>query len=253
MNKDKATGIPKSDERGKKTKDRISCTLKDFARKHIETFPKMESHYCRSKTNKEYLDPELNMNRMYDLYVDSCKEEKVQPVKLSMYRAIFNNEYNLDFLAPKSDRCDLCEEFKMAKKENRAKEDLTLKYNTHLAETNAMREERNKDRESKEMVVCFDLENVIALPRANVSCFFYKRKLNVYNMTVHCSKDKQGYCVVWNEALCGRAGNDIASNVLKALFAISSAHPDVENYTSWSDSCVPQNRNSVISYALAYF
>lgn len=118
-----------------------------------------------------------------------------------------------------------------------------------------MRQERKNDRESKNLVVCFDLQNVIALPRANVSCFFYKRKLNVYNLTAHASDGttKQGYCAIWNEALCGRAGNDIASAVVKLLTKICNNHTDAVDIILWSDSCVPQNRNSIIAYALAEF
>ncbi|XP_046684392.1 uncharacterized protein LOC124370146 [Homalodisca vitripennis] len=252
-NKDKSSEVPKSDERGKKTKDRTQKADKDILRKHIESFAKVESHYCRAKTAKEYLSPDLNISRMFDMYLEHCKELKVKPLSISMYRSIFNNEYNLDFLLPKSDRCDLCEEYSMSLKENRMTEELAAKYDDHMFNKTFMRNERKKDRESNEVVVCFDLQNVIALPRANVSCFFYKRKLNVYNLTAHCSKDKKGYCAFWHEALCGRSGNDIASAVVKIMEKISSAFPDVKDYILWSDSCVPQNRNSVISYAISLF
>ncbi|KAG8269422.1 hypothetical protein J6590_107762 [Homalodisca vitripennis] len=39
-----------------------------------------------------------------------------------------------DFLAPKSDRCDLCEEFAMAKKKNRLTTELNKKYEMHIVE-----------------------------------------------------------------------------------------------------------------------
>lgn len=35
-----------------------------------------------------------------------------------------------------------------------------------------MHEEREKDSDSEEMVLCIGLENVDALPSASVSCFF---------------------------------------------------------------------------------
>ena len=34
---------------------------------------------------------------------------------------------------------------------------------------------------------------------------------------------------------------------------IISDHPNLKELTTWSDSCVPQNRNSLISYAMAEF
>lgn len=79
--------------------------------------------------------------------------------------------------------------------------------------------------------------------------FFLKQKVEGL---LYDSKEKQGYCVVWNEALCRRAGNDIASPVLKALSAISSAHPDFKNYILWSDSCVPK-KNTVVSHVVLFF
>jgi len=35
---------------------------------HIESFPAIESHYCRSSTTRKYLDESLNVTKMYNLY-----------------------------------------------------------------------------------------------------------------------------------------------------------------------------------------
>lgn len=255
LKKDKTTGVPKSDERGKKTRERIDKNDKDIVRKHIESFPKAESHYCRAKTNKEYLCSSLNLAMMYGLYVEKCEEQSIAPLKQSMYRWIFNTEYNIDFLAPKSDRCDLCEEYNMAVKESILSEKLNEKYERHVVEKSFMRTERKSDRESKTLTICFDLQNVISLPRGNVSCFYYKRKLNVYNLTAHASDGnvKNGYCAVWHEGLCGRTGNDIASALVKILSKICLDYSNANDLILWSDSCVPQNRNSVISFAISSF
>jgi hypothetical protein len=64
---------------------------------HIESFPRMESHYSRKDSKKEYLALDLNITRMYDLYVLKCKEDGVTPVKSSKYRQIFCENYNLCF------------------------------------------------------------------------------------------------------------------------------------------------------------
>jgi hypothetical protein len=51
----------------------------------------------------------------------------------------------------------------------------------------------------------FDLENELLCPKANVSCFFYIRKLTVFNFTAHVSdgKHKEGYCAIWHEGIGG--------------------------------------------------
>ena len=100
-------------------------------------------------------------------------------------------------------------------------------------------------------VICFDMENVIALPRANISSFFYKRKLNLYNLTCHLSLGS--YCAIWTEGLAGRGANHIESGLITALDTIVKEYSSIKHLILWSDSCMPQNRNSIISYALLEF
>lgn len=188
---------------------------------------------------------------MYNMYCDYCDLHKKEKVKEYLYRHIFNTEFNIEFQKPKKDRCDLCEEFKM--KGNDLTGDAKVKYESHVAGKLATKEERDRDRGGQTIVVCFDLENVFSLPKANVSNFFYKRKLNVYNLTAHCSVDKQAYCSIWNEAQSGRGCNDIASALVAILKKVVETHPTTDHIILWSDSCVPQNRNSAMSMALMDF
>jgi len=37
---------------------------------HISSFPRVESHYRRANSQKEYLEDGLNISRMYNLFVD---------------------------------------------------------------------------------------------------------------------------------------------------------------------------------------
>ena len=217
---------------------------------HIRSFPAVESHYCRSETTRMFLEAGLNVSKMYDLYLQMCSENNMEPVKQSYYRFIFKTEFNLAFHQPKKDRCDRCEEYKV-KRDSRVtlNEAEELCHNEHLIEKHLMREERNFDRKNGQWVLCFDLENVITLPKAEISSFFYKRKLTVYNMTGHLS-NKQGYCSIWKESTAGRAGDDIASAVVRLIEEVIKDHPEIKDLITWSDSCVPQNRNQMISYAM---
>ena len=82
------------------------CTV----RQHIATFPAMESHYCRQShsSQRKFLDSTLNVDRMYQTYAASMKEH-VQPVSSSLYRDIFNTDFNLSFHTPKKDQCLVCQ------------------------------------------------------------------------------------------------------------------------------------------------
>jgi len=63
----------------------------------------------------------------------------------------------------------------------------------------------------------------------------------------------QVYCALWHEDIVGRAGNDMASAVLKVIETIFEQNPTKTNIITWSDSCVPQNRNSIMTSAMLSF
>ncbi|XP_028658548.2 uncharacterized protein LOC114652351 [Erpetoichthys calabaricus] len=253
--KSQVTGTPKPDNRGKHVKKAISQDRKQEVLDHIDSFPRVESHYTRANSKRQYLEPELrSVTKLYELYCERCAESGHEPVKLSYYQHLFVTKRNLDFHMPKSDRCDLCEEFRIMKLNGNIDQTLKAKYEHHLAENKAMREQRNADRDDKtKFIVSFDLENVINLPKAGTGNFFYKRKLNLYNLTAHVSTTGQGYCAIWVETLSGRAGTDIASALVKLLSKIAEDNPNVKEIITWSDSCVPQNRNSIMAFAMADF
>lgn len=255
--------VPNDDKRGTKSKARISELEKNRIREHIRSFPTVESHYCRSSTKKQYLDPRLNICKMYRDYYDLYQNDDSPPCKESFYRFIFTNEFNLDFLMPKSDRCEVCEEKRLAEKEKRLTEELKQKYEEHERKKKLAREEKEKDKSQTDkntVILSFDLQNVILLPHTDIGVAFYKRKLTEYNLTGHayCNISgneirKESYCAIWNEGLCGRSGNDIASAVYKIMTRVISDFKDVRRIVGWADSCVPQNRNRIISMAMAQF
>lgn len=246
------TNIPRSPNKGNNGKRAVPVEAKDLVRKHINSFNCVESHYCRANTNKRYLDPSLNVSRMYDLYIEWLPKE-MAPVKKSMYSHIFNTEFNLAFHRPKKDLCDKCEEFKKIQDPS---EEVIRLHDTHLKNKTVGRNERNQDRQNKDnktAIITFDLENVFALPKINVSNAFYKKKLNCYNLTGHCNINGITYCSIWHECISGRAGNHLASALVKILINVMKDNNDLTKIILWSDSCVPQNKNSIMSMALQIF
>lgn len=248
------TNTPSGDLRGKSESSRRKPTGNaEFAREHIKSFPTVEAHYCRATTTRLYLGAHLSVGKMIDLYKEKCSEDGVQPVKDSQYRKIFNTEFNLGFHIPKTDRCDFCEMYKTAKQTETLTEQISADYEWHIKLKNAMRESRKKEKEDKNLpVFLFDLENVILTPHAEISSLFYLRKLTSYNLTAYYSVTKRVYCALWNETLGGRSGNDLASAFRRILEAVAEEN-DLTELITWSDSCVPQNRNSIMSNAILDF
>lgn len=248
------TNTPAPDKRGKSMfNHRKPEGDVDFCREHIKSFPSVESHYCRSHTNRTYLGSHLTISKMYNLYVENCKEKDIPPAKKSMYYRIFATEFNLGFHIPKSDRCDVCEAYKVANKVETLTEEQEDDFQHHQLLKTHMRESRKKEKDQKEPpVLLFDLQNVIMTPHADISSLFYLRKLNIYNLTAYFTVTKKVYCALWPETLSGRAGNDLASAIKKILDVVVEEN-ELTEITLWSDSCVPQNRNSIMSNAILDF
>lgn len=244
-----------NENRGKHINGKINESTKANVYNHISSYPTIQSHYCRSDSKKLYLGPHLSVNKMYDLYKNQCITNQDSRVKLRYYRQIFNNNFNLDFFSPKKDICDVCFEIESMTKHGSLDDEIIKNHESHVLKKDEMRLERENDKivNSKIAIVCFDLENVIKLPKTNVGSAFYKRKLNVYNLTAHINLTRKIYCAVWNETIVGRSGNDIVSAVICCLKQIIEDHDSVQEIITWSDSCVPQNRNSLISTAMLCF
>lgn len=255
--KNAVTGIPLSSKQGRHPKKVINEISKQHVRNHINSIPRLDSHYCRMDSKKEYFEATLNMGKLYRLYVEYCNENQIEPVKKHCYVYIFNYEFNIDFLKPKKDRCDTCEEYLLIQKGGtEIAEQQKMRFENHLQGKRSAKIVRDLDRKNEDeqtAIVCFDMENVFALPQSNISCFFYSRKLNTYNLTAHCNLDKQAYCCIWSEGTHGRQGNDIASALIKILDRVVKDFPHINKMILWSDSCVPQNKNSIMSLALMKF
>ena len=80
---------------------KVAEQAKAYIRKHIGSFPHVPSHFCRQEIRRNYLSQELNIRRLYRLYVESCSKGKIVPEKECIHRNIFCDEYNLGFFQPK--------------------------------------------------------------------------------------------------------------------------------------------------------
>lgn len=71
---------------------KVSNDAKRVIKDHINSFPRMPSHYCRSNTSRDYLESNLSISKMHSLYVEHCAGLKISPEKEHYYRKIFNTE-----------------------------------------------------------------------------------------------------------------------------------------------------------------
>lgn len=60
-----ATGVVNTPAKGKYSKHTTPDNILDGVRSHIESFPTVESHYCRQSSEKAYSDSKLNRIEAY--------------------------------------------------------------------------------------------------------------------------------------------------------------------------------------------
>ena len=241
-----------SDMRGKhEPVNKTPADTLQFVRSHIESFPKVESHYCRKNSCKEYLDQSLNITKMYQLYTQECGKENKTPVTESRYRNVFCTEYNLSFFKPKKDLCSTCSSF-----DNQNKENISEELQEHLQKKEEARAEKEKDKlmakeSSSHYVGTFDLQQVLSTPSCNVSDVYYSRKIQVYNLTFYNIKDGETFCHVWNETQAKRGSNEIATCMSKTITSCAS-HKEIQHITFYSDNCPGQNHNQYVACAMLH-
>ena len=64
----KVSGLPRSPKKGKMVCRKTPNKFLDKMREHINSFPTVDSHYCRQNTNKKYLELSLSTIKMYILF-----------------------------------------------------------------------------------------------------------------------------------------------------------------------------------------
>ena len=176
----------------------------EAARKHINSFPRYMSHYCRKDSpDMEYLPQNPNIAMMYRMYI---QEEDSKAMSESIYRNIFNTHFNLKFQQPKKDTCTKCDTYKtqISAMQNETNiqeqlEELENKRNDHQQSAEKAREQLKADRivakqgDSNAHVVTFDLQSTLPTPRRSSNIVYYKCQLMVYNMGIHDCKTEAGY------------------------------------------------------------
>lgn len=65
------------DHRGKGSGRKMDANQRKFVIEHIKLFRKYKSHYSRkSNIDTRYLSTELNISKLYQLYLEFCKEKE---------------------------------------------------------------------------------------------------------------------------------------------------------------------------------
>ena len=232
-----------TDERGKhippnKTDE---CDI-NYVKEHIKSFPALPSHYCRSSSNRTYLQAGLSIQSMYTMYLQTCREKDKTSVSYYVYRTNFAFDFNIGFHTPKKDQCAFCSRFQNLNITER----IALKdaHDQHLERKVLARKLKDEaknlsDKTNGIKTLNFDLQKVLVTPKSQESPFYYSRKLATYNLSVYDFSEHTAVCHMWDETVGGRGSCDIAS----AIYNYFTNLGEVEEIHMFSDSCTGQQRN----------
>lgn len=251
------TGELQPDLRGKVgiNPKKLDPAMKQQVVEFIQSIPRIESHYLRQQTTREFIDGSKTIMDLYRDYKKRSDDNGTKSVKYSMFRHIFNTDFNISMFHPKKDQCEDCEAYKNRTTEQRTQDE---RYHQHLKEKNLSRAEKDNDKKkaSEELVVAvYDLQAVLPVPRGDISVFYYLSKVSTYNFTV-CEIDTMNtYSYLWHEGEASRGANELATCLLKFLREKSKQRTTTEfEVIFYSDNCPGQNKNKYIiglyNYAL---
>lgn len=234
-----------NDQRGKHAHHhKLDDELKQSVRLHIDSIPRIPSHYCRANTSREFIEGGLTIAVLHRDYKKLCAESGKGAANYVMYNKIFNEEYNISFFTPKKDQCEVCVAFENGNDND--KEETKEKYEDHIHQKELSRIEKQSDKESADFVAVYDLQAVLPCPKGSTSSYYYVSKLNVFNFTIYDIKSNAVVCCVWNEAQGNRGANEIGSCVLSYLRNLSKIFNEDRNVIFYSDNCAGQQKNKFL-------
>lgn len=244
------------DNRGGDTRSKKYTTNREAIGKFMGQIQVIEKHYCRSKSQRQYLVSDLNINKLWRLYNSSCENNGnvTLQVKKSFFRNHINMNYNIGFGAPAVDACSRCLRFKEQLKHATTaieKQNLMSQKRIHSLQAKAFFQMLGQNTTEDTLVLSYDCQKNQVLPKVPDQRAYYSRQLYMYNFTVveGSSQEKLGkenvFSYTWCEHEHPKGSNEIASAVFHALNT-RAISPSIKTVRLFADGCGGQNKNSII-------
>lgn len=156
---------------------------------HISKFKVDESHYGREKSRRQYLQCDLTISKMFAMWLEErqAADLPAHARNKSVFYNVFHRSFNLSFRHPRTDVCAKCRDLKAGMNVGTPEEREVKRCELKLHEASAKRfyalvREESKRRDT--LLVNFDLQKTLPLPRTNISDAFYKRQMWLYNLGI---------------------------------------------------------------------
>lgn len=222
---------------------------RDLIREHVKSFPLIENHYSRNVSAKKCLSIDLSVRKMHRLYIEKYPQNSAT---YSMYRKIFNRDFNLRFGSPRSDTCKLCDQLYaklvLAATDNERKEIESQSLQHHMKADAAYKQLAEDGSNPNYITLCVDLQQVLFTPTLRHSDIYYQRQYSNYNFAVHNMSYNQPHMFLWHQTIAKRGSKEIGSCILNYITTtFKKLGPTEERkLVIWCDRCVGQNNNKTI-------
>lgn len=254
LKKQTESGVIQADLRGKHANHpTIDPQIKKSVIDFINCIPRIESHYLRAQTSREFISCDKSLADIYRDYKRFRERDELPVATSSTFNRIFNTEFNISFFVPKKDQCDLCERYKNSDEEEKRK--LSQEYEEHLKEKTLARTEKENDKNRTDgtIIAVYDLQAVLQVPKGQISLFFYKSRINCLNFTVSDLKATDVVCYFWDETEGKRGAVEIGSCILDYIKSQVDHTPNKEiDVIFYSDNCGGQQKNKFLLSVYAY-
>lgn len=246
------TGQVADERRGGNRKKNKYADQRASVHNFIQKLKCHESHYCRKSKNTErkYLPSDLNISKLFKIYQES--EHSHPDVKLSYFRSIFNNSYNIGFGSPRTDVCSTCLELS-EKIKNEADPAKKSKFITekrvHSLRAKAFYEKLREQSDGLK-IISFDCQKNLPLPKLPDQACYYSRQLYYYNFTMvegssTLPLEKQRiFAYICTENEFSKDSNLVASAVFHRLTATDKN--GIHSIRLVADGCSGQNKNCIV-------
>ncbi|KAJ8948229.1 hypothetical protein NQ314_008466 [Rhamnusium bicolor] len=157
---------------------------------HVNSVPRDVGHYTRAKSDKEYLSPDLNINRLFKAFKKLYPESAVT---YKFYRAVFKKDFpKLSFRRPRMDTCHTCDRLDCAIRANNetskaARTKLDIHHTKAQRARDILKENTILSQQPGSDLCCLsmDLEQVMFVPTLVHSDMFYLSQLSCFNLGIH--------------------------------------------------------------------
>ena len=225
---------------------------KEFLDQYLDGLPTIPSHYCRNQPcyqERRFLEPDTTIAGLHRSYKAAAVEGGFRPVQITKFRSVLETK-NFSVFKPKKDRCGTCngrELFNIS-----AEEVEEHRIAAKAAQTEKDRDEDAAKNDRTKSVWTMDLQAVMLCPRTSMQEAYYRKKLQVHNLTFFNRATKDATCYFFSETNANLEAETFAflhQAHFRHLIRNDPKYASAEEFVIWSDGCGYQNRNAVVASA----